>query len=244
MNEFQDSYKLSQLYKCTMKSSPAMSKQSDGCHKEVHINTGANNIRKLCVLGGDLNARLGNRVKDLLGGDILDYRVIDEGQNTNGKIVRDICVDSDLAVINNLVTNNACFQSALTYRQRQRWVSEPDMCLVSRELIGAIKHLRVNQDLRFPSDHAPLSVTLDFCKTRLGAVGLAELVERARLLGSYPDQPATASRKAIRYRHFDHNSFRREMCARNPPPIVSLDGLAEIQLVTDTMYECSESSLV
>jgi len=35
-----------------MKSSPAMSKQSDGCHKELLINTGANNIRKLCVLGG------------------------------------------------------------------------------------------------------------------------------------------------------------------------------------------------
>ena len=39
-------------YRCTMKSTPAMSKQSDGCHKEALINTGANSIRKLCVLGG------------------------------------------------------------------------------------------------------------------------------------------------------------------------------------------------
>ena len=198
---------------------------------------------KLCVICGDFNARLGNAVRRLGGGDALEYGIVDNGNNPNGKSLLDICLGSNLAVVNNVTTSHGSFPGALTYRQRRRWVSELDLCVVSRELINCVAGLTVNQDLRFPSDHAPVSVTFDFSQSRLGYLGLPQLVERSALLGSYPEPSTMSQRKAIRYRHFDHHQFSRQANTRVPPAMTSSDALLELQVVTDLMYECSESSL-
>ena len=51
MNHFPGLQYFTALTLCKMKSTPAMSKQSDGCCREF-ISTSANKLRKLCVLGG------------------------------------------------------------------------------------------------------------------------------------------------------------------------------------------------
>ena len=101
----------------------------------------------------------------------------------------------------------------------------------------------VNPDLSFPSDHAPVSVSLDFSKSACQP-GWAELVERSRALGSYPEPQIAKRRKAIRYRHFDHDRFAQEMHAAQPPMLLSVDGLAEVTAFADAVYSCCKSTLL
>ena len=203
----------------------------------AHLSTG-----KLCVLGGDINAKLGCTVKELIGGDVRDYNVVDEGKNDNGKTLLSICKDSNLVIANNLVSSCRTLGGALSFRKKQRWVSELDLCVISRDLVHSVVNVNVDQDFRFPSDHAPVSVTLDFSKS-LNNAGWAELVERSAILGSYPEPPATAHRKSIRYRHFDHQHFRQAISEVVPPLVTSADGVAELALLTDTVYQCCEMSI-
>ena len=37
------------------------------------------------------------------------------------------------------------------------WISELDLCLISKDVVNAVSYFKVDQDLRFPSDHAPVS---------------------------------------------------------------------------------------
>ena len=194
---------------------------------------------KPCVICGYLNARLGQAVKQLSGGSVQDINVIDEGTNPNGKTLLRICKDSDLVIVNNLVTSVNHCNGGLTYRQKKRWVSEVDLCLVSRELVESVTGFSVNHDLSFPSDHAPVSVSLDFSRC-LKYIGWTELVERSSILVSYTQPPAGMHKKAIRYQHFDHDRFMEEISAVAPPHVTSADGLAELATLTEAIYGCCE----
>jgi hypothetical protein len=102
-------------------------------------------------------------VHDLVGEcDDLQYDVIDEGVNENGKTLTRICQLNDLLLVNNLCTPNNSWPSKLTYRKRSKWISEVDLCLIPHTLINAVVNsFVVDQDLRMPSDHAPISVSFD-----------------------------------------------------------------------------------
>ena len=118
------------------------------------------NRTKSYVVMGDLNARMGDGVHNLAGDDAsLTYQITDSGVNDNGKRIAAICKDHNLVLVNNLRTGTATFPGALTFRQRKKWISELDLCIVSKNLVSHVTSFNVNQDTVFPSNHAPVSQT-------------------------------------------------------------------------------------
>ena len=115
------------------------------------------------VIVGDLNARCGDKVHELVHlhpGST--YHPMDSSVNSNGRDITQICMDNSLLVLNNLVFDDRWFRGALTFRRHRKWISEIDLCLVSPELLSCTKNLCISQDTSDPSDHAPVSVAFNF----------------------------------------------------------------------------------
>ena len=116
------------------------------------------------IIFGDLNARLGKEVNELVRDNPdLTYVPVDNisQPNFNGRKLLDVAKDCDLLVINNLLQCNKSkfFDGGLTFRKGQRWISELDICLISSSRIVAVAELTIDQRLHIPSDHAPISVS-------------------------------------------------------------------------------------
>ena len=110
------------------------------------------------IIVGDLNSRLGENVHNLVK-ESWTYHPVDVGINENGKKLFNICRDNKLVVANNLRTESATLNSSLTFRVKNKWVSELDLCIVSKDLAHSVTHFQVNQDTALPSNQSPLSVT-------------------------------------------------------------------------------------
>ena len=124
--------------------------------------------------------RVGTKIHDLINNNRWYYNPVDLGENENGKKLFSICKDNRLMVANNLVTEDVTLTSSLTYRIRNKWVSELDLCIMSEELIPAVSKLSVNQDTSLPSNHAPVSVNINLPERSLS---ISDLVTRSEDIG-------------------------------------------------------------
>ena len=170
---------------------------------------------EMVIIVGDLNSRLGEKVHDLVGG-VWTYNPVDVGENENGKKLFNICKDNNLVVANNLKTESATLTSSLTYRMRNKWVSELDLCIVSKKLAPALTHFHVNQDTSLPSNHAPVSVTFNSPER---SIGLHELVTRSEDIGTYPSRAKSLCKAPIRYHQINQELFKETIAQFNPPPL-------------------------
>ena len=88
------------------------------------------------VIVGDINARLGKKLRELpenIDRDDLSYPTIPDSiqaPNGNANIIFSICCEENLAVVNNAKIKNEHFKSKLTYKQGSNWTSELDLCLI------------------------------------------------------------------------------------------------------------------
>ena len=133
-----------------------------------------------CVLLGDFNAKFGCAVNELVNNEpTLRYLPCDPNRrgNSNGSKLLNICRDSGILLVNNIQYGNVHIRGALTYRERQQWVSELDICLISKDAIKAVSDLHVDQNLSMPSDHAPVTVSLD--RGHLESTSSSDLLTRA-----------------------------------------------------------------
>ena len=200
----------------------------------AHVNSGKN-----CIVVGDLNARFGNSNNDLIKNHpSLSYTNVDSGTNSNGRELIRICRENDLLPVNNLSTTERTWKSSLTYRQRQNWISEVDLCLVPRKIVDAITKFYVNQDLNMPSDHAPVTVAFDFSRC-FSSIDI-ELIERSRLLGEYPMENHTLCKRPIPYHQIDKTKFAMRMQEMQPPTPNYDDITDSLRTLTNTLYEVSE----
>ena len=200
---------------------------------------------KHCVVVGDLNACLGKNIHDIVTSrhDLM-YNVLDNGTNENGKTLSRICQLNNLLPVNNLVTSVSKWPSKLTYRKRSNWISEVDICLIPHTMINAVSSFVVDQNLRMPSDHAPVTVSfkLDSAKFRDDS----QLLERSSMLGSYPytQEHCTKSycKKPIPFRTINKDAFTLQM-QNMTPPVVSAQNLQEtLSLLDDIVYKASKES--
>ena len=145
----------------------------------AHLESG-----KLSVIVGDMNARLGSRVHLLDETSGVTHDIVDNTVNSNGRSLVQTCIANQLTPINNLKIGDRVWKGNLTYRKKQRWISEVDLCLVSSPLVEAVCHFAIDQNLQYPSDHAPVSVGFDF-SCCINSCRIDELVERSNMLGSY-----------------------------------------------------------
>ena len=163
-----------------------------------------------------MNSRVGTKIHDLLNDNRWHYNPVDLGENENGKKLFSICKDNGLMVANNLVTEDVTLTSSLTYRIRNKWVSELDLCIVSEELIPAVSKLSVNQDTSLPSNHAPVSVNINLPERSLS---ISDLVTRSADIGMYPSTSRPLCMPPIRYHQIDANVFKETIEHSNPPPV-------------------------
>ncbi len=146
-----------------------------------------------CVIIGDVNARFGCSVRELQG--IVDmagisYPVIPDPvptPNDNAKALLGICAEEELLVVNNLQNMNSHYLSKKTYCKGSEWISELDICIVSKGLLSLIESFDVVRDNSLPSDHAPISVTLQppspcLETLKLRSFELVNMVQRLTLL--------------------------------------------------------------
>ena len=200
---------------------------------------------KQAVIVGDLNARMGDGVHLITEKfDNLSHNVTDSGKNSNGSSLARTCIANRLIPVNNLNTCNQEWEGKLTFRKKQRWISEVEVCLVSAPLVDAVTNFAVNQNVKFPSDHAPCMVVMDFSKGP-NTCKILELTERSEMLGSYDhlmkdrnDNP----KKPIPYRSIDKEKFLTNL---EQVPLPDLDGVDVGVLVdnfSDTLYTCAASS--
>ena len=204
----------------------------------AHLESG-----KHCVIVGDLNARLGSRVHAVDENCGFSHHVVDDAVNPNGRSLVQTCLANRLTVVNNLKTVDHIWNGNLTYRKKQLWISEVDLCLVSLPLVGAISHFNVDQSLTYPSDHAPVSVGFDFSHC-LNTCKIDELVERSEMLGSYDHLKYNNNNttRPIPYRFIDRDLFAQNI-EQTPLPVVDVTNIDSLLVnVTDTLYRCAASS--
>ncbi|ELU17227.1 hypothetical protein CAPTEDRAFT_210518 [Capitella teleta] len=101
------------------------------------------------LLIGDMNARRGVQVSTLLSSASQEWRY-DElpdpvpQPKSHGKIVLEMCKHLNAVIINNLSTGSKFFRGSLTFRERQRWISELDLCIISSELVHLVDNLVID----------------------------------------------------------------------------------------------------
>lgn len=132
---------------------------------------------------GDFNARVATPQLQDGNGDYYQYQgVRDNVINVHGRTLLNICTNNGLTVANHLYRNRNILGGDLSFRRREHWLSEIDLCIVKNECVYMISNLHVDQTVP-RSDHAPLCVTVTIATRQ--AVSPAELLHRTSALGEY-----------------------------------------------------------
>ena len=88
------------------------------------------------ILMGDWNAKIKNRFEILKSNNRFSYTPDGEPGNWSGAVLQSLCCD--LVVLNNLIYKGKLFSDSLTFRKKDIWLSQLDMCICSRDLIDNI----------------------------------------------------------------------------------------------------------
>jgi hypothetical protein len=185
----------------------------------------------LPILLGDINARMWD--VDVLSsmwpeGDGLYQGLEDETINPQGRMIVQLCKDTQCAILNHLTHGDRSYGGGRTFKKRD-WVSEIDVCIASRKIIPLINEMKIEKQIALPSDHAPLEVTINLSKC---TPSLSRTLERTESLGAHYTPVQQTGRRGPPLHRVDEEAFRTHMRNRQPPVIASpeedLDLLAEL----------------
>lgn len=114
-------------------------------------------------------------------GSVKEYGdVKDDTVNAHGRLLIKLCNNCDMAVVNHLENLNTKFGENLSFKKRNVWISEIDLCVAKNICVPYVKSLKVNQST-WGSDHAPLCTVLD--TSGLSQMTPEILLERSGRLG-------------------------------------------------------------
>ena len=157
---------------------------------------------------GDLNARLGDLSSFVDNGWGIKYHNnIDNGVNENGRKIQSLCSNLNLRPVNHAYNSLVDFQGNLTFKKKDKWISQLDWCIVSANMLQDITSFEILQNLPLVSDHAALSVII----TRK-CVLTDYLQECAYLLDNYSDKVPSAARVPVKYNNMDMDAFVSHLC--------------------------------
>ena len=203
-----------------------------------------------CLLMGDFNSRFGSLVRCLpdriSNSEVRDfsYPILPDDvpyANDNATILNNLCIDSELLVVNNLKTPFQHFSSKKTFRRGDNWISEIDTCLASLDLIKNLSRFCVLQTNYLPSDHAPLSICV-----RIPSENRDWILSRAALLGDHAAVQSTLERqrlakKPLASHKVDKQMFTDKMLQTQSPEFSgSIDGY--VDEISETIYKCARES--
>ena len=180
-------------------------------------------------------------------GDELSYPFVADDiivPNDNGQLLSAICVENSMVVVNNLKSEQKHFLGNKTFRRRDAWISEVDVCMASCTMIRYIDNFSVVQRVDLPSDHAPITLTV----AGTGVV-LDNLLARSSQLGDHMALYGVGSkknlfRKPLKFTNIDREVFsnvisQRDLSFRNENLEVS-----DVECgITNTLYSCVQDSV-
>lgn len=191
----------------------------------------------------DLNARFGKASARFLEGKpehmLCSYEdSADPIMNPNNNARHAITALQQLFLLNNLKGRNFSFKGARTFRQGSRFVSELDVCFVSPELVDCVYDFHVEQRTDLPSNHAPITVSLDLTKCD---VDMSLLLTRATELGSHAvlctRNSKHISKRQIRMSDLNTRMFSELIQNVNPPDLTEDSDLdTVISNMNDVLY--------
>lgn len=194
--------------------------------------------RKLIIMG-DFNSKIIDYNTLLSVNEKLVYVNQPEAkQNANGKVLQNICKIGKLVILNNLLTESIYFQGALTFRKRNKWISELDLCVLSRDLIECVTTFNINHDLSLPSNHAPISLVFNHDPNLRVKAEL--LSQRASQLDLYVVPDKKKPRKnPIPYETIDVSLFTQNIIDVPVPDLpVSINNIDQcVGIISNTLYE-------
>lgn len=144
---------------------------------------------KSYVIIGDMNARYGMyscelpRLIELPVSELYSYPSLPDEirlPNDNAYIMSTICVDTKLMLIKNLKILNNHFESKMSYRKGDVWISEVDTCVVSSSVLGGVNQFSVIYDDSLSSDHTPVTIVF-----QLKGIDTEDLLSRTQRLGDH-----------------------------------------------------------
>ena len=203
---------------------------------------------KSFIFGGDMNARCGSLTNNLISNtdsSSVTYTTCDPVMNSNGRDVIQICKDNHLYIVNGLSIDGAApFPCELTFRRKKKWISDLDKCIVSKDLSSCINSFFINQDTKFPSDHAPIEISMIFPDNIPRTL---DLLESAMNMGAHSITYSKVSpcKKGIPLSSVDATHFTRsvQLCEN---PILQILELGNPEsaatAISEAMYQCLEQS--
>lgn len=213
------------------------------------------------IVLGDLNARFGNDRQKFIEGKTFPAQVeyspspdpITASSN-NAKYISS-ALSSSLVMLNGLQHGTTRFEAALTFRQRTKWVSELDVCLLSPKCIPAIEVFNIDQRTNLPSDHAPIHLCISVEKLKIGdGDDYSPIIRRAIGLGNSQvdetDTRTTAqnethrSRRPIRMTQIDHKKLLEELSRIQPPDMTVMNTDAVADTINDVLYNVANASRI
>ena len=186
------------------------------------------------VIIGDLNARVGPKVDELitLNTHYCYQTPVDPIVNYNGK-----------RTMNNLQMKGRCFPGLLTFRKGKKWISQIDLCIASEELAPCIHDLVINQDVSFPSNHALILVSFMFLEE---TTSLQKILNHSADIGCYPETVSTPQmcKRPINIHQIGPVSFYENIDAVNPALALTGDHNEIAKGFSDLLYNAITESRV
>ncbi len=192
------------------------------------------------VILGDMNSRMPNLNDELneLSSGVSYSPNVDSRSNMHGRQLLNLCKNHGLKPINHMQYKGQSYMGNFTYKQGRQWVSQLDWALCSKPVLPAIKEFNILQQTAIQTNHAALHLSVS-----VPIVSIQQIVERSRMLGSYPVHTPTLSKKPVPFCVIDKDKFM-EVC----PSTQSLwdnmtdDVDSNVKAVTEALYTACSSS--
>ena len=200
----------------------------------IHEQAKCNNEQ--IILLGDLNARMGNM--DALSEpneSIIYSQNADPVTNTNGRELLNLCLSCKLKPLNHMQYSGTCFNGGLTFKQKDRWISQLDWAVVSKDAINYVVSFDILQSYSLPTNHAPIALQI-----KPSHVTAKSLLERASQLGMSIQRTKSQVKMPIKMHNIDVQAFSQKV--PNPDDLWRLPREPDIlsDAVADLLYNTAK----
>ena len=203
---------------------------------------------KIVYVIGDLNSRVGNPVDLYFEDNLLEYDDCDDlAVNENGKCLLDMCRGNNVAVVNNLKYGDKHFKTQLSFRKKNRWISEPDILVTSRsgvDLIDTFETIQYYDGKHLYSDHALLHLVIDLEKVKIST---SLLKQRADYLGaSVYDSNPIQIQKSLRVAQCNKDAIISYFDETEPPNLIGNETIDDVvnEFTTNIIKVIKDNKLV
>ena len=164
--------------------------------------------------------------------------------NDHGRTLVNVCNNNKLVVVNHLIYREKQLDGDLTFKRKDEWISEIDLCIVKQNSLLMIKEVAIKQNVG-RSDHAPLCVTLDMDKGICASA--RELLARSAQLGDshYQKLVPYKLQKSVCHNEVDTEKMRMELQSHAPPEVNGTTDVSEVLTAgNNTIMECARRSII